>query len=176
MRKQLAVLAGAFAMLALTGNPALAQVRACSLLSAGEIGTTLGGQPTPSEENSVTIPDGLAKGETVRSCMWRTGGGDTVTLNVMRALQGAQREAGSATLNRAMTRLKQQGWTENARTIGNARCSTWTPPAARKSAPITACMGEAKGMALFVGAMSMTRELAVEPIKALFDGATARLP
>jgi hypothetical protein len=159
-----------------SGVAAQDKLHACSLLTAGEIGQAVGGTVGQSRESDVVIQSGPSKGETMGGCMWPTGDQGMVSLNVIRALKGADREAGLANLRKAFETLKARGWTEERKDYGNARCSIMTPPPSGKDVPIsTGCMAEAKGMGISVGSMSPKNKVAIDKVKALLDKAIGRL-
>ena len=177
MKLHIATLFSALILTPSSSYAAQAPAHACTLLTVAEIGSAVGGQVGSSQESSITIPNGPSKGQTMAGCMWKVGDRDMVSINVIPALQGAEREAGLAGLNKVFEGLKAKGWTEDKRTIGNARCSVMTPPASQKDVPLmSGCMAEAKGLALSVGSMSPTKQAAMEQLKTLLDKATTRLP
>lgn len=177
MKIHLGALLGALILIPSSGFAAPAQMHACALLTAGEIAGAVGGPAGRSQEQNITIPEGPSKGETMGGCMWRLGAQDMLSVSVVRALQGAQREAALAGLDQANDALRTQGWSEDKKMIGDARCSMMTPPRGQRDVPLmTGCMAEAKGMALSVGFMSPTKKVPVEQLKTLLDKAAARLP
>ena len=146
------------------------------MLTTSEVVTAVGvkGQ---SQETDTVIPSGPSKGETMRGCMWTADNQGMVTISMLRALQGARREAGLAALRGAFEKLKSRGWTEESKAFPNARCSLMTPPSsAPKNVPVlTGCFAEAKGMGISVGYMGKA-SVPVETVKTLLDKAVARLP
>jgi len=145
-------------------------------LTANEVSAAIGGRAGSSQEDNIVIPNGPAKGDIMGMCMWRAGAGGMVSVNMVHALQSAQREAGFAKLEENFAKLKAQGWTQETKVIGDAKCLSMKPPTGRDNVPgMTGCMVEAKGMALSVGAMSSGNQVAMEPIKELLDKAVARL-
>jgi hypothetical protein len=189
MKKPIAAFVGAFLALAMgialaqpqpprgPQPPPRVQTHACSLLTGAEVGSALGAQPAPSQENNVVIPDGPSRGQTIAMCAWRLGPRDIVRVSVAPALDGAQRAQGLSALTQSFDQMKADGWRENARQFGDIRCSSMTPPPDISDAPLmTGCMGEARGRALSISAMSASKPAAIDPIKDLFDKAAARLP
>jgi len=177
MKIPIGVLFGALVLVPSSSYAAEAQVHACTLLTVGEIGSAAGGQVGPAQESNITIPQGPSKDATMASCMWKLGASDMVSVSVIAAPQGAQREATLADLKKVFDGLRAKGWTEDTRAIGNTKCASMAPPPSQKDAPrMSTCMAEAKGKALSLGSMSPTKQVAVEQLKALLDKAIARLP
>jgi len=178
MRKVLGVALGL--ILAFTWSEVAAQqkMHACSLLTAGEIGDAVGSKIGVSRESDTVIPQGPSKGETMGTCMWKVGEQGMVSVSVIRAAQGAQREAGLARMNQAFETLKAKGWKEEKKDYGNARCAMLTPPTSQaENTPVsTGCMAEAKGMGISVGSMAPKKSAAIDQVKALLDKAISRLP
>jgi hypothetical protein len=159
-----------------SGLAAEQPMHACVLLTAAEIGNAMGTPAGPSQENDMVIPEGPAKGETMRMCRWSIGDQGMVSISVIRSPQGAQREAGFAQLNRMFDMLKAQGWTEERKDFSNIRCAMMTPPSSAKDVPpSTGCFAEAKGRGLGIGWMG-AKKVAIEKVKALLDKAIGRLP
>jgi len=141
------------------------------------VGSAIGVQPGPSQENNVVIPEGPSRGQTIAMCAWRLGPMDMVRVSIAPALQGAQRAQGLAALSQSFDAMKADGWKEEAKSFGDIRCSVMTPPANERDAPLmTGCMGEAKGKAVSISSISATKQVPIDPIKDLFDKAAARLP
>ena len=177
MRKVLGVALGL--ILAFTWSEVAAQqkMHACSLLTAGEIGDAVGSKIGESRESDTVIPQGPSKGETMGTCMWKVGEQGMVSVSVIRAAQGAQREAGLARMNQAFETLKAKGWTEEKKDYGSARCAIMTPPPSEPTMPTsTGCIAEAKGMGLSVGLMAPKKTGTIDRMKALLDKAISRLP
>ncbi len=149
------------------------KMHTCALLTSSEVAAAAGGTST-SQESDMVIPTGPSKGETMGMCMWAANEG-MVSLSTIRAPQGAQREAGLATLNKALQTLKAQGWTEEKKTFGNGWCSVMTPPSSSGRSAMTGCVAEVKGMGISLGYMGKT-SVPVEKVKTLLDKAIARLP
>ena len=153
------------------------QTHACQLLTGAEVGSAIGVQPGPSQENNVVIPEGPSRGQTIAMCAWRLGPMDMVRVSIAPVLQGAQRAQGLAGLSQSFDAMKADGWKEEAKSFGDIRCSVMTPPANERDAPLmTGCMGEAKGKAVSISSISATKQVPIDPIKDLFDKAAARLP
>jgi hypothetical protein len=93
---------------------------ACALLTSTEIGTAMGTPAGPSQESAMVVPEGPAKGETMSMCRWPMGEQGMLSISVIRAPQGAQREAGLAQLSRMFETLKAQGWTEERKDFGTS--------------------------------------------------------
>jgi hypothetical protein len=177
MKHHFAALIGAVILFPWHASAAPATTHACGLLTGAEIGSAVGTQAGPAQENNVVIPEGPSKGQTIAMCAWRLGPRDIVRVSVAPALQGASRAQGLASLNQSFDAMKAQGWREDAKSFGDIRCSTMTPPPAERDAPLmTGCMGEVKGMAVSISSMSATKQVAIEPVKDLFDKAAERLP
>lgn len=178
MRKTI-LLAGVLiiaSVVAAAAQTAEKKMHACALLTSGDVGAAVGGTPGKSQESDIVIPAGPSKGETMGTCMWAAGNQGMVTVSIIRAPQGAQREAGLAKLNEGLALLKGQGWTEEKKDFSNAKCARMTPPPSQKDSPIsTGCMAESKGMGISVGAMGRA-SVAIENVKALLDKAIGRLP
>jgi len=152
-------------------------IAACSLLTAAEVSNAVGAPAGTPQERDTAIPTGPSKGETMHTCTWRIEERDMVVLNVIRAPQGTQREAGFALLNQIFDTLKAQGWTEERKDFSNGRCSIMAPPPSAQDMPLsTGCFAEAKGMSVGVGWMSGQKTIAIEKVKALLDKAIGRLP
>jgi hypothetical protein len=164
-------------LFASSGLPAEKKMHACSLLTSDEIGSAVGGgQVGQSQESDIVIPEGPSKGKTMGVCMWpihnREG---MVSVNIIPMPQGAQRAEGLAKLNKAFETLKAQGWTEEKKEFGNAKCVIMTPPSSEKNVPIsTGCIAEAKGMGISVGSMSRNK-VSIEKVKMLLDKAIGRI-
>jgi hypothetical protein len=166
-------------LLAFTWSGAAAEqkMHACSLLTPGEVSAAVGEKVGSAQESDIVIPSGPSKGETMGTCMWPVGEGGMVSVSVIRAAKGAQREAGLTRLNQAFEVLKARGWQEEKKDFASARCSIMTPPSAKENAPIsTGCMAEAKGMGISVGSMSAKKKVAIDNVKTLLDKAIGRLP
>jgi hypothetical protein len=179
MHRQRSVVVVVLVMFAWSGALAEQQMHACSLLTSAEVSDAVGAQAGSLHESDIVIPEGPSQGDTMGSCMWPLGDGQSVvSVNVIRALQGAQREAGLAQLRQVFEGLKAQGWTEAQKMLGNATCATLTPPPSATDAPtMVVCLAEAKQMAISVGWMAEKgKKVAAEKIKALLDTAVARLP
>jgi hypothetical protein len=152
-----------------------AEMRACSLLTAGELGAAGGGEVSATVENFMPISEGASKGVTMGICMWQVGE-TMISLGVVSSPQGADRAAGLAQLEEISTELRSKGWKEERRELGGARCSAMTPPPSDKDAPLmSSCLAEAKGMVISVTALGR-RLLAIEKVKTLLDAAFVRLP
>src|SRR5712692_2116765 len=80
-----------------------------------------------STRSDVVSSSGPSKGETMGTCSWAVKDGG-FHLSVIRAPQGAQREAGLAKLNESFQTLTAQGWTQEKKDFGNAKCVLMTPP------------------------------------------------
>jgi hypothetical protein len=152
------------------------KMHACALLTSSEVVAAVGGTGK-FQETDMVIPAGPSKGETMGGCMWAADNEGMVSVSMIRAAQGAQREAGLAKLNEAFQRLKARGWTEEKKDFTKARCALMTPPSSsEKSLPVmTGCFAEAKGMGISVGYMGRTSE-PIEKVKTLLDKAIGRLP
>jgi hypothetical protein len=177
MKKCCGVVVGLFLVCAWSGFAAEKPMPACALLTAADVGNAVGTPAGPPHESDMVIPTGPSKGETMDTCTWRIDEQSMVVLNVVRAPQGAQREAGFALLNQIFDTLKAQGWTEERTDFGNGRCSIMTPPPSAQDVPLsTGCFAEAKGMGIGVGWISGQKTIAIEKVKALLDKAIGRLP
>jgi hypothetical protein len=176
MVKRLGTALGLFLAFTSSGVAAEEKLHACSLLTAGEIGDAVGGAVGQSHETDTAVPSGPSKGQILGGCMWSTADQGMVSVNVIRAAQGADREAGLARLRQVFDMLKAKGWSEERKDYGSARCSILTPPPAQKDVPVsTGCMAEAKGMGISVGSMSPKNKVPIEKVKALLDKAIGRL-
>ena len=152
------------------------EMHTCALLTSGEVVAAVGGTGQ-SQESNIVIPEGPSKGETLGGCMWAAYNQGMVSISMIRAPQGAQREAGLAKLRDGFQRLKAKGWTEEKKEFTNAKCALMTPPASpEKDIPVmTGCVAEAKGVAISVGYMGRT-SVPIEKVKTLLDKAIGRLP
>jgi hypothetical protein len=176
MRKQLGVVLGVLMAAAGSGLAAESKTDACSLLTFSEISDAVGEKVAVSQKADMAITEGPSKGETMRGCMWHVGDQGEISVNVIRALKGAQREASLAQLNQVFDTLKAQGWTEEKKNFGDTRCSIMTPPASMKDVPVsTGCFAEAKGWGIGIGWMSGDKKLAAEKVKGMLDKAIGRL-
>src|SRR5262249_40508684 len=92
-----------------------AEMHTCMLLTANEVSAAIGGRAGSSQEDNIVIPNGPAKGDIMGMCMWRAGAGGMVSVNMVHALQSAQREAGFAKLEENFAKLKAQGWTQETK-------------------------------------------------------------
>jgi hypothetical protein len=152
-----------------------AEMHACTLLTAGELGAAGGGEVSATVENFMPISEGASKGATMGICMWQVGE-TMISLGTVSAPQGADRAAGLAQLEQIYTELGTKGWKEERRELGGARCWALTPPASERDSPLmSACLAEARGMVISVTALGR-RLLAIEKVKTLLDAAVARLP
>ena len=152
------------------------EMHTCALLTSGEVVAAVGGTGQ-SQESNIVIPEGPSKGETLGGCMWAADNQGMVSISMIRAPQGALREAGLAKLREGFQRLKAKGWTEEKKEFTNAKCALMTPPASpEKDIPVmTGCVAEAKGVAISVGYMGRT-SVPIEKVKTLLDKAIGRLP
>jgi hypothetical protein len=152
------------------------KMHACSLLTSAEVAAAVGGTPGPPSENDVVVSDGPSKGETMGLCTWPAGPQASVSVAVVRAPQGAPREAGLAKIRQMFESLKAQGWSEEKRDFSHGRCVLMTPPPAGKGMPVsTGCFAEAKGMGVSVGHNGDAR-VSMDKVKTLLDKAIGRLP
>ncbi|HVD33974.1 MAG TPA: hypothetical protein VNC19_10390, partial [Gemmatimonadales bacterium] len=104
------------------------------------------------------------------NCMWKVGDQGMVSVGVMPAAKGAEREAGLTKLNQVYDQLKAKHWTEEKQVFSNGWCSTMTPPVSEKDSPImTGCMAEAKGLAIGVTYLNPKQKLALDKAKGLLD-------
>jgi hypothetical protein len=107
-------------------------------------------------------------------CTWPEDGQGTVSVAVVRAPQGAQRESGLARFKQAFQTLKAQGWSEERKDFSNGACVLMTPSA--KSMPIsTGCFAEAKGLGISAGHNGPSK-VPIDKMKTLLDKAIGRLP
>ena len=179
--KRIPLLALALTLLLAWSTPlpvgAASKYKACSLLTAAELGAALGAKVDRSVERDIVIDEGPYKGETMSSCDWVIGGATHVSLSVIRqVLSGEQRAAGLAKLRQALEDLKKQGWTVESANIAGAACSTARPPASESSAlPLVGCFMESKGFAFSVYVVTRAT-VTPQQVKALADKAAARLP
>lgn len=176
MKKQFGAALGILIVFAWSGLAAGKEMHTCALLSSGEVVAAVGGTGQ-SQESNIIIPEGPSKGETLGGCMWAADDQGMVSISMIRAPQGAMREAGLAKLREAFQRLKDKGWTEEKKEFSNAKCALMTPPASsKKDVPVmTGCFAEAKGMGISVGYMGRT-SVPIEKVKTLLDKAIGRLP
>ena len=176
MKKQFGAALGILIVFAWNSLAEGKEMHTCALLTSGEVVAAVGGTGQ-SQESNIVIPEGPSKGETLGGCMWAADNQGMVSISMIRALQGAQREAGLAKLRDGFQRLKAKGWTEEKKEFSNAKCALMTPPAsAKKDIPVmTGCFAEAKGMAISVGYMGKT-SVPIETVKTLLDKALGRLP
>jgi hypothetical protein len=176
MKKQFGAALGILIVFAWSGLAGGEEMHTCALLTSGEVIAAVGGTGQ-SQESNIVIPEGPSKGETLSGCMWAADNQSMVSISMIRALQGAMREAGLAKLREGFQRLKAKGWTEEKKEFSNARCALMTPPASsKKDIPvITGCFAEAKGMGISVGYMGRT-SVPIETVKTLLDKAIGRLP
>jgi hypothetical protein len=150
-------------------------IHACSLLTSAEIAAGLGANVGEGKESDLVVPKGPQQGATTANCMWSVTDRGMFSVSVIRAPEGAARDAGIASLRQTFEALEARGWKQE-RKEGIAGCSILRPPAAEKSMPIsTGCLAEAKGMGISASALG-TRAEAIEAVKALLDKAIARLP
>lgn len=145
----------------------------CSLLTSSDISSV--GATGQGIEGAMPISEGPSKEDTVKVCSWRmpTGG---LHLSIAKIPQGVSRQAFMAKLNESFATLKAQGWTEEKKDFGRVSCELMTPPSGKQGLPVTTgCLAEDKGMAVSIATLGTTR-VPMEKVKALVDGATARLP
>ena len=176
MKKQFGAALGILIVFAWSGLARGTEMHTCALLTSGEVVAAVGGTGQ-SQESNIVIPEGPSKGETLGGCMWAADNQGMVSISMIRAPQGAMREAGLAKLGEAFQRLKAKGWTEEKKEFSNAKCALMTPPASsKKDIPVmTGCFAEAKGMGISVGYMGRT-SVPIEKVKTLLDKAIGRLP
>ena len=176
MKKQFGAALGILIVFAWSGLARGTEMHTCALLTSGEVVAAVGGTGQ-SQESNIVIPEGPSKGETLGGCMWAADNQGMVSISMIRAPQGAMREAGLAKLGEAFQRLKAKGWTEEKKEFSNAKCALMTPPASsKKDIPVmTGCFAEAKGMGISVGYMGRTG-VPIEKVKTLLDKAIGRLP
>jgi hypothetical protein len=176
MKKQCGAALGILIVFAWSGLARGTEMHTCALLTSGEVVAAVGGTGQ-SQESNIVIPEGPSKGETLGGCMWAADNQGMVSISMIRAPQGAMREAGLAKLGEAFQRLKAKGWTEEKKEFSNAKCALMTPPASsKKDIPVmTGCFAEAKGMGISVGYMGRT-SVPIEKVKTLLDKAIGRLP
>jgi hypothetical protein len=176
MKKQFGAALGILIVFAWSGLAAGEEMHTCVLLTSGEVVAAVGGTGQ-SQESNIVIPEGPSKGETLGGCMWAADNQGMVSISMIRAPQGALREAGLAKLRDGFQRLKAKGWTEERKEFSNAKCALMTPPASSKQdIPVmTGCFAEAKEMGISVGYMGRT-SMPIEKVKTLLDKAIGRLP
>ena len=176
MKKHCGAALGILIVFAWSGLAAGEEMHTCALLTSSEVVAAVGGTGQ-SQESNIVIPEGPSKGETLGGCMWAADNQGMVSISMIRAPQGAQREAGLAKLKEVFQRFKAKGWAEEKKDFSNAKCALMTPPAAsKKDIPVmTGCFAEAKGMGLSVGYMGKT-SVPIDKVKTLLDKAIGRLP
>jgi hypothetical protein len=176
MKKHCGAALGILIVFAWSGLAAGKEMHTCALLTSSDVVAAVGGTGQ-SQESNIVIPEGPSKGETMGGCMWAADNQGMVSISMIRAPQGALREAGLAKLREAFQRLKAKGWTEEKKEFSNAKCALMTPPASsKKDIPVmTGCFAEAKGMGLSVGYMGRT-SVPVDTVKTLLDKVIGRLP
>ncbi len=154
---------------------AASMYKACALLTAAELETTIRAKVQQSNDSDVTIPEGPSKGEVMSTCTWALGA-TLVSLNVSRVRNAEQRAFGLALAQSSMEKLKKQGWTAESVMVEGVQCVILKPPAGISgAAPSTACFRESKGFGL---SLSIGGAVSVPPkqVKALSDKVVARLP
>jgi hypothetical protein len=176
MKKQYGAALGILIVFAWSGIAGGKEMHTCALLTSGEVVAAVGGTGQ-SQESNIVIPEGPSKGETLGGCMWAADNQGMVSISMIRAPQGALREAGLAKLRDGFQRLKAKGWTEEKKEFSNAKCALMTPPSSsKKDIPVmTGCFAEAKGMGLSIGYMGRT-SVPIDTVKTLLDKAIGRLP
>ena len=176
MKKHCGAALGILIVFAWSGLAAGEEMHTCALLTSGEVVAAVGGTGQ-SQESNIVIPEGPSKGETLGGCMWAADNQGMVSISMIRAPQGAMREAGLAKLRDGFQRLKAKGWTEEKKEFSNGKCALMTPPASsKKDIPVmTGCIAEAKGMGISVGYMGKT-SVPIDNVKTLLDKAIGRLP
>jgi hypothetical protein len=176
MKKHCGSALGILIVFAWSGLAAGEEMHTCALLTSGEVVAAVGGTGQ-SQESNIVIPEGPSKGETLGGCMWAADNQGMISISMIRAPQGALREAGLAKLRDGFQRLKAKGWTEEKKEFSNGKCSLMTPPASsKKDIPVmTGCIAEAKGMGISVGYMGKT-SVPIDNVKTLLDKAIGRLP
>jgi hypothetical protein len=164
MQPHLGAVLGMLIALSWTDLAAQEESSTCSLLTAADINAAVGakvGEPHRTD---------MAASKTNGNCMWKVGDQGMVSVGVMPAAKGAEREAGLAKLNQVYDQLKAKHWTEEKQVFSNGWCSTMTPPASEKDSPImTGCMAEAKGLAIGVTYLNPKQKLALDKAKGLLD-------
>ena len=148
---------------------------ACSLLTAADINAAVAGKVGEPHRTDMGVAPGAAS-KTMGNCMWKVGDQGMMSVGVMTAAKGAEREAGIAKLNEVYDALKAKHWTEEKEEFSNGWCSVMTPPASEKDAPImSGCMAEAKGKAIGVTYLDPKQKLAPGKAKALLDKAIGHM-
>lgn len=177
--KQALVLVGGLIMVGVAASAAHGAGKnppACSLLTSAEIGAAVGGTVGQLREHAIVVREGPSKGETMGMCTWRTGSEGSVAVAIVRAPQGAQRDAGLAQFKQTFQTLKAQGWSEEKKDFSNGMCALMTPPPPGTDMPIsTGCFAESKGMGISVGHNGSAR-VPMDKVKTLLDKAIGRLP
>ncbi len=162
MKPHIGMLFGALALIPSSGIAAEAQVHACTLLTADEIGSAVSGVSGQVESN---MPWSI--------CTWIVGARDTVSLSVIAVPQDAQPDPVLADLDE---RLKAAGFYDDTRDIGNAKCFTRTQPPPTDIRQTSGCTAVTKGKMILLDSESPTKPAAMEQLKVLLDKAIARLP
>jgi hypothetical protein len=169
MQPHLGAVLGMLIALSWTDLAAQEESSTCSLLTAADINAAVGAKVGEPHRTDMGVSPGAAS-KTNGNCMWKVGDQGMVSVGVMPAAKGAEREAGLAKLNQVYDQLKAKHWTEEKQVFSNGWCSTMTPPASEKDSPImTGCMAEAKGLAIGVTYLNPKQKLALDKAKGLLD-------
>jgi len=165
-------------LIALIPAVALAQKppAGCPLLTAAEINAATGMKAGEPQETDMQLPKGQGQ---MTGCMWPLGKQGMVNVSVMRAAGSKEdREKGLAGLRQVYAALKSKGWTVTEGKIGDALCSTGTPPAAASdhSPAMAGCFAVGKGFVYSVGVVGPHFKTQPEKVKALVDDVGKRLP
>ncbi|HEY8257351.1 MAG TPA: hypothetical protein VIG08_06815 [Gemmatimonadales bacterium] len=157
-------------LLALTWADLSAQ-QACTLLSSAEIEAITGSKAREPQPTNMKIPSGTQAGQTVNGCMWGTADKGMVSISVMpMPTDPATRKAGMEKLDEVYAKLRARKWTQEEQKYPHGRCTTMTPPATEKSAPIlSGCIADVHGMLVSSSYMSPTKKLPMDKSKALVD-------
>lgn len=159
--------------------PMFAAEKPCSMLTGAELSAATGAKVGEGQDTTMVIPSGPAKGQTMLGCMWRVGEVGMVSISLIVAAKGPEREAGLARLREGTKKLEAQGWKRETKEFSDAKCSVLTPPASQEHSPImTGCMAEAKGMGLSVGHMTgpMDKSIGMDNVHTLLETVVSRLP
>jgi hypothetical protein len=175
MQPKLRAVVGMLVALTWTDLAAQKESSACSLLTAADISAAVAGKVGEPHRTDMGVSPGAAS-KTMGNCMWKVGDQGMMSVGVMPAAKGAEREAGLGKINGVYDALKAKHWTEERQEFSNGWCSVMTPPASEKDTPImSGCMAEAKGKAIAVTYLDPKQKLALAKAKALLDKAIGHL-
>ena len=163
-------------------GPAVAHAAEASdcrnLLTVDEVATAVGGAAKlTSAGKRGEVGTGSAESERLEVCTWAAASWlDGVNVDVVPSLAPANAAEALEVVAFPLQERREQRWSEERQDFGGVHCSSLSPPKPSKAEPqVTGCVGEVRGVALYVGISSRTGRPTFDLAKQLFDEAAARL-